>query len=147
MSGNTSVSGLVIFFGLLGGIAAFGFIGLIIGPVVLVTTGSLLKMFARPDLAERSAVTARLIEPRFLELRETFKALTALEELRVAQDQLVEESLAHVFVCEDRARSLSEASGLAVQHGSADLAFEIRPRERAAVEVSGTRQRRGRSRW
>ena len=51
-SGNTSVSGLVIFFGLLGGIAAFGFIGLIIGPVVLVTTGSLLKMFARPDLAE-----------------------------------------------------------------------------------------------
>jgi predicted PurR-regulated permease PerM len=52
LSGNTSVSGLVIFFGLLGGIAAFGFIGLIIGPVVLVTTGSLLKMFARPDLAE-----------------------------------------------------------------------------------------------
>ena len=52
LSGNTSVSGLVIFFGLLGGIAAFGFIGLIIGPVVLVTTGSLLKMFARPDLAD-----------------------------------------------------------------------------------------------
>ena len=28
------------------------FIGLIIGPVVLVTTGSLLKIFARPDLAD-----------------------------------------------------------------------------------------------
>jgi predicted PurR-regulated permease PerM len=52
LSGNTSVSGLVIFFGLLGGMAAFGFIGLVIGPIVLVTTGSLLKMFARPDLVE-----------------------------------------------------------------------------------------------
>jgi predicted PurR-regulated permease PerM len=48
LSGRTSVSGLVIFFGLLGGAAAFGFIGLVIGPIILVTTGSLLKMLAVP---------------------------------------------------------------------------------------------------
>jgi predicted PurR-regulated permease PerM len=52
LSGNTSVSGLVIFFGLLGGVAAFGFIGLVIGPIVLVTTGNLLRLFAKPDLIE-----------------------------------------------------------------------------------------------
>jgi predicted PurR-regulated permease PerM len=49
LSGNTSVSGLVIFFGLLGGMSAFGFIGLVLGPIILVTTGNLLKMFANPD--------------------------------------------------------------------------------------------------
>ncbi len=49
LSGSTSVSGLVVFFGLLGGVAAFGFIGLVIGPIVLVTTGSLLKLLSRTD--------------------------------------------------------------------------------------------------
>ena len=49
LSGRTSVSGLVIFFGLLGGVAAFGFIGLVIGPIVLVTTGNLLKLLSQPD--------------------------------------------------------------------------------------------------
>jgi predicted PurR-regulated permease PerM len=39
---------------LLGGVAAFGFIGLVLGPIILVVTGSLLKMFARPDLVEQS---------------------------------------------------------------------------------------------
>jgi predicted PurR-regulated permease PerM len=49
LSGRTAVNGLVVFFGLLGGVAAFGFIGLIVGPIVLVITGSLLRMLARPD--------------------------------------------------------------------------------------------------
>jgi predicted PurR-regulated permease PerM len=48
LSGRTSVSGLVIFFGLLGGVAAFGFVGLVIGPIVLVTTRTLLEMLCRP---------------------------------------------------------------------------------------------------
>jgi predicted PurR-regulated permease PerM len=48
LSGRTSVSGLVIFFGLLGGVAAFGFIGLVIGPIILVTTGTLLEMLRHP---------------------------------------------------------------------------------------------------
>ena len=54
LSGSTRVNGLIIFFGLLGGVAAFGFIGLVLGPVILVVTGNLLRMFARPDLVEES---------------------------------------------------------------------------------------------
>jgi predicted PurR-regulated permease PerM len=53
LSGRTSVNGLVIFLGLLGGVAAFGFIGLVLGPIILVTTGSLLRFFARPDRAPK----------------------------------------------------------------------------------------------
>jgi hypothetical protein len=30
-------------------VAAFGFIGLVLGPIILVSTGSLLRFFARPD--------------------------------------------------------------------------------------------------
>ena len=52
LSGSTQVNGLVIFFGLLGGVAAFGFIGLVLGPIILVVTARLLKLFARPDLVE-----------------------------------------------------------------------------------------------
>jgi predicted PurR-regulated permease PerM len=55
LSGSTQVNGLIIFFGLLGGVAAFGFIGLVLGPVILVVTGNLLRMFARPDLVDTSA--------------------------------------------------------------------------------------------
>jgi predicted PurR-regulated permease PerM len=40
------------FFGLLGGLAAFGFVGLVLGPIVLVVTGSLLKVLTRPHLVE-----------------------------------------------------------------------------------------------
>ncbi len=49
LSGRTSVNGLVIFLGLLGGVAAFGFIGLVLGPIILVTTGSLLRFFSRAE--------------------------------------------------------------------------------------------------
>jgi predicted PurR-regulated permease PerM len=48
LSGRTSASGLVIFLGLLGGVSAFGFIGLVLGPIVLVTAGNLLAAFTRP---------------------------------------------------------------------------------------------------
>jgi predicted PurR-regulated permease PerM len=49
LSGRTSASGLVVFLGLLGGAAAFGFIGLVLGPIVLVTAGNLLRLFSRPE--------------------------------------------------------------------------------------------------
>jgi predicted PurR-regulated permease PerM len=52
LSGRTAVSGLVIFFGLLGGVAAFGFVGLVVGPIILVITGSLLRLLSRPDRAD-----------------------------------------------------------------------------------------------
>ena len=49
LSGRTSASGLVVFLGLLGGASAFGFIGLVLGPIILVTAGSLLTAFTRPE--------------------------------------------------------------------------------------------------
>jgi predicted PurR-regulated permease PerM len=52
LSGKAQTSTLVIFFGLLGGVAAFGFIGLVVGPVILVTVGSLLKMVRGANLAD-----------------------------------------------------------------------------------------------
>lgn len=50
LAGRTSASGLVVFLGLLGGASAFGFIGLVLGPIILVTAGSLLKAFSKPPL-------------------------------------------------------------------------------------------------
>ena len=54
LSGRTSAGGLVVFIGLLGGVSAFGFVGLVLGPIVLVTAGGLLRAFTRPDLVEPS---------------------------------------------------------------------------------------------
>jgi predicted PurR-regulated permease PerM len=56
LSGKTSVSGLVVFFGLLGGAAAFGLIGLVIGPIILVITARLFENLHRPDLLDESTV-------------------------------------------------------------------------------------------
>lgn len=42
LSGRTAMHGLLVFIGLLGGMAAFGFIGLVIGPVALAAMGTLL---------------------------------------------------------------------------------------------------------
>jgi predicted PurR-regulated permease PerM len=50
LAGRTSASGLVVFLGLLGGAGAFGFIGLVLGPIILVTAGSLLTVFSKPTL-------------------------------------------------------------------------------------------------
>jgi predicted PurR-regulated permease PerM len=61
LSGRTSVSGLVIFFGLLGGAAAFGFIGLVIGPIILVTTTRLFEHLRRPDLVEPAMADDRSV--------------------------------------------------------------------------------------
>ncbi len=47
LSGRTSVSGLVVFLGLLGGVGAFGFVGLVVGPIVLVIAGTLLDALTR----------------------------------------------------------------------------------------------------
>jgi predicted PurR-regulated permease PerM len=52
LSGRTAASGLVIFFGLLGGVAAFGFVGLVLGPIILMTTNSLLEILRRVDVEE-----------------------------------------------------------------------------------------------
>jgi predicted PurR-regulated permease PerM len=49
LAGRTSASGLVVFLGILGGASAFGFIGLVLGPIILVTAGSLIAAFTRPE--------------------------------------------------------------------------------------------------
>jgi predicted PurR-regulated permease PerM len=61
LSGRTSISGFIIFFGLLGGAAAFGLIGLVIGPIILVITGRLLETLHRPDLQDESTRTKDVI--------------------------------------------------------------------------------------
>jgi predicted PurR-regulated permease PerM len=48
LSGRTNISGLVIFFGLLGGAAAFGFIGLVIGPIILVISARVIEALRDP---------------------------------------------------------------------------------------------------
>jgi len=56
LSGKTSMNGLVVFLGLLGGAAAFGLIGLVIGPILLVMADQLLDNVRRPAPAEQPAV-------------------------------------------------------------------------------------------
>jgi predicted PurR-regulated permease PerM len=53
LSGRTSVSGLIVFIGLLGGVSAFGFVGLVLGPIVLVIAGTLLQALTRRVRLER----------------------------------------------------------------------------------------------
>ncbi len=48
LSGRTAASGLVVFLGLVGGVATFGFIGLVLGPIVLVAAMTLLDAAAKP---------------------------------------------------------------------------------------------------
>jgi len=57
LAGRTTASGLVVFLGLLGGAAAFGFIGLVLGPIVLVTAGSLLRVFSSHESFSRRPAT------------------------------------------------------------------------------------------
>jgi predicted PurR-regulated permease PerM len=49
LRGKTSMNSGVVFFGLLGGAAAFGLVGLIIGPIILVMTSRLIKTILRSD--------------------------------------------------------------------------------------------------
>ena len=62
LAGRTSASGLVVFLGILGGAGAFGFIGLVLGPIILVTAGSLLKVFSKPTLF--AANQTALVSPK-----------------------------------------------------------------------------------
>src|SRR6185436_8308516 len=61
LTGKTSISGFVVFFGLLGGAAAFGFIGLVIGPIILVTTARLLEILRRPGQVDGAVPDRQLV--------------------------------------------------------------------------------------
>ena len=46
LSGRTQMNGLVVFIGLLGGIAAFGILGLVLGPIIMAMAMSFLNAYA-----------------------------------------------------------------------------------------------------
>jgi predicted PurR-regulated permease PerM len=52
MSGRSSLGGLSVFVSVLGGIAAFGMIGLVLGPILFATVAALLDVYTRPAHAE-----------------------------------------------------------------------------------------------
>ncbi len=49
LAGRTSMHGLLVFISLLGGVAAFGFIGLVIGPVIIAALETLLEAATKPE--------------------------------------------------------------------------------------------------
>jgi predicted PurR-regulated permease PerM len=46
ISGRAQMGGLVVFISVLGGIAAFGLLGVVLGPIIVATTASLLEVYA-----------------------------------------------------------------------------------------------------
>ncbi len=48
MSGRSSLGGLSVFISVLGGVAAFGMIGLVLGPIVFATVSALFAAYTRP---------------------------------------------------------------------------------------------------
>jgi len=52
LSGRTTMHGLMVFVSLLGGMAAFGFIGLVIGPVIMATFATLMGVVTRTEPEE-----------------------------------------------------------------------------------------------
>jgi predicted PurR-regulated permease PerM len=48
IGGRTQMSGLVVFISVLGGIAVFGLLGVVLGPMVVATAASLLDLYAPP---------------------------------------------------------------------------------------------------
>jgi predicted PurR-regulated permease PerM len=48
LAGRAELNGLLIFVGLLGGVAAFGLLGLVVGPIVLATVAILFDAYTLP---------------------------------------------------------------------------------------------------
>jgi predicted PurR-regulated permease PerM len=58
LSGRTTMHGLLVFISLMGGMAAFGFIGLVIGPVVIAALDTLLGAVVPKSTIHTSAADA-----------------------------------------------------------------------------------------
>jgi predicted PurR-regulated permease PerM len=54
LSGHARLNGLVVFISVVGGVAVFGVIGLILGPIVVATAKGLLNAYSHPDSAAAS---------------------------------------------------------------------------------------------
>ena len=59
LAGRSQMNGLLVLISLLGGIGAFGLIGIVIGPVVVATMASLLSAYTGPRDPARDEATAR----------------------------------------------------------------------------------------
>jgi predicted PurR-regulated permease PerM len=57
LSGKTNMNGLVVFVSLLGGMSVFGLLGLVLGPIVVMTALALLQTYAETPRTGRADVT------------------------------------------------------------------------------------------
>ena len=55
LSGRTQLNGLLVFISMIGGISAFGLLGLVLGPVIMATTIGILDAYAKHSLLEPSS--------------------------------------------------------------------------------------------
>jgi len=55
LSGRTQLNGLLVFVSLLGGIGAFGFVGLVIGPVIMATAIGMLDVYTKDRRGSRGS--------------------------------------------------------------------------------------------
>ncbi len=68
ISGQARLSGLLVFIGVLGGIAVFGMLGVVLGPIVVATAASLLEVYLRRDsLPEQDGETVGRTKAAMLE--------------------------------------------------------------------------------
>ena len=59
LSGRTQMNGLLVFISLLGGLAAFGLLGLVLGPIIMATTISFVDAYATERRGPESAIGNR----------------------------------------------------------------------------------------
>lgn len=57
LSGRARLSGLVVFISVLGGIAVFGILGVILGPIIVATAVSVLDLYAGPEPKARESTS------------------------------------------------------------------------------------------
>jgi predicted PurR-regulated permease PerM len=58
ISGRAEMGGLMVFIGVLGGIAAFGLLGVVLGPIIVAMLASLLEVYAPRAHAGNKAARA-----------------------------------------------------------------------------------------
>ena len=61
IGGRVQLSGLVIFISVLGGIGAFGVLGIVLGPIIVATTSSVLALYTHPELSRH--VRGKAVRP------------------------------------------------------------------------------------
>lgn len=55
ISGRTRMNGLIVFIAVLGGVAVFGLLGIVLGPIIVATFASLLDLYAKAGRRTESA--------------------------------------------------------------------------------------------